>query len=262
MHPSNRSSTPLRSMSSRFDSLKSKSSDDNYTNSHNNRNRDTQKQSSSTLFSVKSSLTDFLPTSVFETQKYVSPAMRRREQQQQQPQQQHHTGQNRFADRNQFTRKSKQNKKQPVLDFSGVAFPSMSGAKKTNMPTSISCDKYATAAAMEDDDYQTQQREIASTMNDNTEFMKTDMLGENYHEENDSYCENPKEPVCPHAAAAAAMGTLREYQYKRDEQNQIFGAQSPYWNTKSLMDFDIDSDDDSNYAESSSDENGVEDDDY
>jgi hypothetical protein len=47
---------------------------------------------------------------------------------------------------------------------------------------------------------------------------------------------------------------LRSYQYNRDEQNHVFGAQSEYWATKNLLDFTVDSDN-SNYDSSESEYN-------
>jgi len=210
------------------------------------------------LFSVKNtSLSDFIPSTKPELQKYVSPALRRQQQHQHQQHQHQHQQQpdRRFTSRNQFTSGRKQ--KKPTLVLSGAAFPSMSGdttITKTNGDP-LKCNKYAEATAMNNDDYQTQQREIASNMNDNTEYDDDDILGrsqENYMED--------AEQVCPLAAASSAMSMLRVYQEKRDEQNHVFGAQSPYWNTKSLLDFDVNSDDDSNYAESSESESEEKDD--
>lgn len=254
----NTTSTPLR-VTSRFDALKSSKSTNTTTHTHTTTHHHGQftrskpkpsVQSSSTLFSVgNSSLADYINTKAEDTaEKYVSPAMRWREQK-------GRTRQN-FR-RNNFAQ-DKQNKK-PTLDISGEEFPSMNGETKTVHRQSQHNTKYAEAAAMDDEAYDTKQREIAAKTNNNTTYVSTDTLEENpvenYHEED---YHDPQKPVCKYAAATAAMGMLRAYQYKRDEENYVFGAQSKYWGMKSLVDFNIDSDDDSNYAESSEEEDGKE----
>lgn len=239
-----KNSTSLR-MTSRFDALKS---DKRVTNNSKPAwsKQKPSVQSSATLFSVgNNSLSDYINTKAEETtDKYVSPAMRWREQK---GRTRHNFRHNNFA-------QAKQSKK-PILDISGASFPSMNGETKTVIQQSQNNTKYVEAAAMDDEEYDTKQREIAEKTNNNTTYVSTDTLEEN---QVDNYSEedyhDPKKPVCKYAAASSAMRMLRAYQYKRDEENHVFGAQSKYWGMKSLLDFNIDSDDDSNYALSSDDD--------
>jgi len=242
---SNSQTSNLLQRNSRFDSLKN-NDDDGYQTERHQKRCVPQQESSSKLFSVNNaSLADFIPNVPQKQQKYVSPAMRRRDQTQ------------KPLKTNQFTQSRKF--KKPILDLSGAAFPSMSvsGASAATTHPANPTTNYKAAVAMNDDDYETKQ----APYDDETVYVNTDVLG-NTHPAVDINCPGFKDPVCPYAAGKAAMCMIREYQYKRDEQNELLGAQSPYWNMKNLLDFTTD-DEDSNYDSSSSDsENGVNDDDY
>ena len=233
---------PPRNTSTRFDSLKT---EPNYRNSRDNRNsRETQNGPPSALFSVKNtSLADFIPEP--KTKKYVSPAMRR---------QQQGDSTKQFVGRSQFPSVNNRKPKKKEFDISGTAFPSMSGAKCNTHTHNIESNKYAAAAAMDDDAYQTQQRDHAAAT-DCSEYQSTDILMKTHEQTNYDNEEvvNNKDPVCPYEAGKAALNMLRRYQYKRDEQNYVFGAQSEYWGKKSLLDFTIDSDN-SDYESSESEE--------
>jgi len=242
---------PLRT-TSRFDSLKSNNDNRganyrNQSNFHKNFSRPhyTPKQpSSASLFSVgNNSLSDYISKADDSTtEKYVSPAMRWREQK---------SKKNRSSRRTNFY--EPEEPKKPSLDISGTSFPSINGTtKKPIDDEKCKTSKYAKAAAMDNEEYNMKKKEQAAKENVETTYVSTtDTVKETTHDE--EYID-PKKPVCTYAAAVAAMSMLRCNQHKRDEQNEVFGAQSPYWGMKSLLDFDIDSDDDSNYAESSEDE--------
>jgi len=222
---------------SRFDSLHS----DEYKTVRRQRNNNPPQESTSKLFSVNNtSLADFIPDVPKTQQKYVSPAMRRQ------------TQLTPPRPRNQFT--SARKKKKPVLNLSGTSFPMIgasaapaaapaagaSGAAEVN---------YKAAAAMNDDDYDTKKREEDKHIDDTTEFNDADRLGSIVDDNNEEDI-GFRDPVCPYEAGEAALYMIKSYQHKRDEQNELLGAQSPYWNMKSLLDFTTD-DEDSNYASSS-----------
>tara|TARA_B110000858_G_scaffold154079_1_gene175724 strand:+ start:3200 stop:4006 length:807 start_codon:yes stop_codon:yes gene_type:complete len=243
---------------SRFDSLHS----DEYKTVRRQRNRNSSQStngetaSTSKLFSVNNtSLADFIPDIPQPQQKYVSPAMRRQ------------TQPNPHRPRNQFT--SARKKKKPVLDLSGTSFPMIgpsgagpSGAGPSGGTTDSNVN-YKAAAAMNDDDYDTKKREEDKQLDDATEFNDADRLGSIVDDNNEEEI-GFRDPVCPYEAGEAALYMIKSYQHKRDEQNVLLGAQSPYWNMKSLLDFTTD-DEDSNYASSSESEtenNGSDDDHY
>jgi hypothetical protein len=243
--------TPLHKKSTRFDSLKS----DRPYDSRREQNREQPRTSSSVLFSAKNtSLADFIqvPTAAPVTQKYVSPAMRQRQQQQQQQQPQVSSGNYKST----FSgSRMKQRKKR--LTISTASFPSMGGTHEdlcSSNEVSETSNKYAEAAATNDDDYQTQQRQQATSTNDKVEYKSTDVLLQDCSgsEQSDEEFIDAKSLVCPYAAGKAAMSMIMVHQRKRDELNSLLGGQSPYWGEKSLLDFTIESDD-SDYEWSSDD---------
>jgi hypothetical protein len=127
-----------------------------------------------------------------------------------------------------------------------------SGAGPSGAGPSASTDSnvnYKAAAAMNCDDYDTKKREEAKQFDDTTEFNDADRLGSIVDDDNEEDI-GFRDPVCAYEAGEAALYMIKSHQHKRDEQNELLGAQSPYWNTKSLLDFTTD-DDDSNYASSS-----------
>lgn len=138
----------------------------------------------------------------------------------------------------------------------------------------VASSKYANAVAISDEDYQAQQRQSCAMGTDNTDYQDTDKLGneetqtscDEEHDNATDYSETHvdlKKPICPYEAGKSAMSMLRFHQYRRDELNNLLGGQSPYWDTKSLLDFTIDSGDDSDYHLSSSEEeNNDDEDDY
>ena len=240
---------PLHKKSTRFDSLKS----DRPYDSRREQKREQPRPSSSTLFSVNNtSLADFIqvPTAAPATQKYVSPAMRQRQQQQQQPQVSSGQYKSTFS-----CSRMKQRKKR--LTISTTSFPSMGGThedQQSNNDDSATSNKYAEAAATNDDDYQTQQRQQAASTNNTVKYKSTDVLLQDCSgsEQSDEEFIDAKSLVCPYAAGKAAMSMIMAHQHRRDELNCLLGAQSPYWDEKSLLDFTIESDD-SDYEWSSDD---------
>ena len=258
MNFSNNSSQPLRKVSTRFDSLKSNDTDrkssfiprDRMNSNRRYTEHTPPQKTSSTLFSVKNtSLADYIPedseSSGYQT--YVSPHRRKQLQ------------------RNKFISEKSTSQEKNKLTISTTAFPSIGEqpAHKTSVEDTNN-NRYVTALAISDEDYQTQQRKKDSMKSNNTVYQETDKLGDpqkssSYDKEDDenrddgSY-DDPKKPVCPYQAAKAAMGMLRFHQHRRDELNDLLGGQSPYWQTKSLLDFTFDSEDDSDYHESSSEE--------
>ena len=175
--------------------------------------------------------------------------MRHRQQQQQQPQVSSGQYKSTFSGS-----RMKQRKKR--LTISTASFPSMGGThedQQSNNDDSATSNKYAEAAATNDDDYQTQQRQQAASTNDTVEYKSTDVLLQDCSdgEQSDEFID-AKSLVCPYAAGKAAMSMLMAHQHRRDELNCLLGAQSPYWDEKSLLDFTIESDD-SDYEWSSDD---------
>ena len=237
--------TPLHKKSTRFDSLKS----DRAYDSRREQQREQPRPSTSTLFTAKNtSLADFIqvPTATPVTQKYVSPAMRHRQKQQ--------------ASSGQYKSTFSGSRMKPTkkrLTISTASFPSMGGTHEdlcSSNEVSETSNKYAEAAATNDDDYQTQQRQQAASTNDLVEYKSTDVLLQDcsWNEQSDEEFIDAKSLVCPYAAGKAAMSMIMVHQRKRDELNCLLGAQSPYWGEKSLLDFTIESDD-SDYEWSSDD---------
>ena len=246
MYNANSPKTPL-ARNSRFDSLKSLPTEQKYPRTENNWHTQTRlrpktqpsRNSESKLFATNQvSLGDFMDSNSKLNEKYVSPAMRNRS--------------------TTFKVMAVEKKKKPAGDLSINMFPMInesstsSHCKSTNDFTTT---KYLDAAAMNEDEYDEQQRSIEK-QNDTTVYSDNDKLAtqSSHNDDPEEYQNDEKEPVCPYAAAKAAMGMLRFHQRNRDAQNAVFGAQSEYWGTKSLLDFTFTKDDDSNYASSSEDD--------
>ena len=258
----NSSKSPLV-RNNRFDALKTTTSykkdsepkeNEWQTQSRRSRKPSVNRTSDSKLFSLnQTSLGDFMKDKCSKNEKYVSPAMRN----------------NRSSLCSTFqVHEDRKKKKKNTLDLSGNMFPAMEGSSSSNSSSTShnQSTKYLEAVEIKQEEYHEQQRAIQKQKNTHV-YSENDRLDKQQHNdvnqneaEHEEEKNNEKELVCPYAAAKAAMGMLRFHQRNRDEQNDVFGAQSEYWGTKSLLDFTFDLDDDSNYASSSQEEEEEEED--